>query len=344
MVAPVISHIFVNEKQRGLFNMKKNIAIAMGGYSSEYRISINSGNIVYKNLDRELYDPYRVHIMQNEWFVVAEDDTPYPINKSDFTVKIGDRTIVFDCVFNTIHGTPGEDGLLQAYLELVGIPQTSCDYYQAALTFNKRDLISVLKPYGIKTAVNYFLNKGDEIIPEEIVQKVGLPCFVKANKAGSSFGITKVKKAEDLEQATKIAFKEDDEIIIESFLDGTEVSVGVITHKGEILVLPVTEIVSENEFFDYEAKYLGKSEEITPARISEEQTQKVQDIAKLIYRRLKMKGFTRSEFIFHNNEPHFIEMNTTPGLSEASILPQQAEKAGISLKELFGEAIEAAVS
>lgn len=323
--------------------MKKRIAIAMGGYSSEYRISINSGNVVYKNLDRAIYEPYRVHIMQNEWFVVADDDTPYPINKSDFTVKIKDKKIQFDCVFNTIHGTPGENGLLQAYLDLVGIPQTSCGSYQAALTFNKRDLISVLKPYGIKTAVNYFLDKGDEVEINEIIAKVGLPCFVKANKAGSSFGVSKVKLAEDLEQAVKVALKEDDEVIIESFLDGTEVSVGVIMYKGKILALPVTEIVSENEFFDYEAKYLGKSEEITPARISKEQTKKVQDLSKLIYSKLKMKGFTRSEFIFHNNEPHFIEMNTTPGLSEASILPQQAVKAGISLPQLFGSAIEAAL-
>lgn len=336
------SHIFVNVKQAALFKMKKKIAIAMGGYSSEYRISINSGNMVYKHLDLSKYEPYRVHIMQHEWFVVADDDTPYPINKSNFTVKINDRTIAFDCVFNTIHGTPGENGLLQAYLNLIGIPQTSCDFYQSALTFNKRDLISVLRPYGIKTAVNYFLNKGDEINVEEIINKVGLPCFVKANKAGSSFGVTKVKKAEDLEQAVKFAFKEDDEVIIESFLDGTEVSVGVITYKGEILALPVTEIISENEFFDYEAKYLGKSQEITPARISEEQTKEVQEISKLIYSRLKMRGFTRSEFIFHNNEAHFIEMNTTPGLSEASILPQQAAKAGISLKDLYGSAIESA--
>lgn len=323
--------------------MKKKIAIAMGGFSSEYRISINSGNIVYKNLDRELYEPYRVHIMQNEWFVVTEDDTPYPINKSNFTVTINNKVITFDCVFNTIHGTPGENGLLQAYLELLNIPQTSCDHYQSALTFNKRDLISVLRPYGIKTATNYFLNKGDHIDADEIVEKVGLPCFVKANRAGSSFGVTKVKQKDEIMEAAKIAFTEDDEAIIESFLDGTEVSVGVITYKGEVLALPVTEIVPEGEFFDYEAKYLGKSQEITPARISEEDTKKVQEIAKMIYRKLKMKGFTRSEFIFHQGEPHFIEMNTTPGISQASILPQQAEKAGISLKELFGSAIEAAL-
>ncbi|HER41038.1 MAG TPA: D-alanine--D-alanine ligase, partial [Salinimicrobium catena] len=286
--------------------MKKNVAIAMGGYSSEYRISINSGNVVYKNLDREKYNPYRVHILQKEWFVIGENDEPYPINRSNFTVTIDGKLITFDCVFNTIHGTPGENGLLQAYLELLDIPQTSCDFYQSALTFNKRDLISVLKPYGIKTAVNYFLNKGDEVEPDEIVKKVGLPCFVKANKAGSSFGITKVKQKENIIRAVKFALKEDDEVIVESFLDGTEVSVGVIMHNGEVTALPVTEIVSENEFFDYEAKYLGKSQEITPARISEEQTKKVQEIAKLIYRKLKMKGFSRSEFIFHEGEPHFI--------------------------------------
>lgn len=316
----------------------------MGGYSSEYRISINSGNIVYKHLDRELYEPYRVHILQSEWFVVAEDDTPYPINKSNFTVKIDDKVIEFDCVFNTIHGTPGENGLLQAYLELIGIPQTSCDYYQSALTFNKRDLISVLRPYGIKAATNYFLNKDQEINTKEIVDKVGLPCFVKANRAGSSFGVTKVKTEEELIPAARTAFTEDDEAIIESFLDGTEVSVGVITYKGEVVALPVTEIVPDGEFFDYEAKYLGKSQEITPARISDEDTKKVQDIAVMIYRKLKMKGLSRSEFIFHNGEPHFIEMNTNPGISQASILPQQAEKAGISLKDLFGNTIEAALN
>lgn len=323
--------------------MKKNIAIAMGGFSNEYRISINSGNMVYKHLDRSKYNPYRVHILQKEWFVVAEDDTPYPINRSNFTVTINEQVISFDCVFNTVHGTPGENGLLQAYFELLNIPQTTCGFYQAALTFNKRDLISVLRPYGVLTAKNFLLNKGDSVKPEQVIEKLGLPCFVKANKAGSSFGVTKVKKQEELIPAIKVALKEDDEVIIESFLDGTEVSVGVIMYKGEVLALPVTEIVSENEFFDYEAKYLGQSQEITPARISEEQTLQVQEIAKYIYTRLKMKGFTRSEFIFHNNEPHFIEINTTPGLSAASILPQQAQAAGISLQDLYGSAIEASM-
>lgn len=299
--------------------------------------------MVYKHLDREKYNPYRVHILKKDWFVVADDDTPYPINRSNFTVTIDSKIITFDCVFNTVHGTPGENGLLQAYFELLQIPHTTCGFYQAALTFNKRDLISVLKPYKIKTAENYFLNKGDSINPKKIIDKLGLPCFVKANKAGSSFGITKVKREEEFIPAVKDALKEDDEVLIESFLDGTEVSVGVIQYNGEVLALPVTEIVSENEFFDYEAKYLGKSQEITPARLSPEQTEQVQEIAKRIYTKLKMKGFTRSEFIFHNNEPHFIEINTTPGLSAASILPQQAKAAGISLNDLYGSAIEAAL-
>lgn len=324
--------------------MKKNIAIAMGGYSSEFQISINSGNVVYKHLDRSKYNVYRVHILQREWFVVSDDGTSYPVNRSNFTVNMNGQTISFDCVFNIIHGTPGENGLLQAYLELLHIPQTSCDFYQAALTFNKRDLISVLKPYGIKTAENFYLDKGDEVNVEEIIEKVGLPCFVKANKAGSSFGVTKVKTQEEFPAAIRAALKEDDEIIIESFLDGTEVDVGVVMYKGEMLALPVTEIVPEGEFFDYAAKYLGKSQEITPARITEEQTAQVQEISKLIYKKLKLKGLTRTEFIFHNGEPYFLEVNTNPGLSEASIIPQQSLAAGISLQDLFGNAIEAALA
>jgi D-alanine-D-alanine ligase len=215
--------------------------------------------------------------------------------------------------------------------------------YQASLTFNKRDCLSVLKPYGIKTADSYYLNLGDVINEDAIIEKVGLPCFVKANKAGSSFGISKVHKKEDLQQAINIAFKEDDEIIIESFLDGTEVSVGVITYKGQTKVLPITEIVSENDFFDYEAKYLGKSQEITPARLTKTDQENVTRVAKKVYEVLKMKGFSRSEFIFKDGEPHLLEMNTVPGLTRESILPQQAAAAGISLNNLFDNAIEEAL-
>lgn len=321
----------------------KNIAIIMGGYSSEYKISLISGNVVYQNLDKTKYNAYRIHIFKQKWVYVDAAEQEFVIDKNDFSVTVNGQKIIFDCVFNAIHGTPGEDGLMQAYFELIGMPQTACDYYQAALTFNKRDLLSVLKPYGIKTAISYYLNLGDAIDLDKIVAKVGLPCFVKPNKAGSSFGISKVKTIDQLPLAIETAYKEDNEIIIESFLDGTEVSVGVINYQGVVTVLPITEIVSENDFFDYEAKYLGKSKEITPARISDEMTQKIGDIAKRAYEVLKMKGFSRSEFIIVNDEPHMLEMNTIPGMTNESLLPQQAAVAGISLNDLFANAVELAL-
>ncbi len=315
----------------------------MGGYSSEYQISLKSGNVVFETLDKESYNAYRIHIFKNKWVYVDENDNEFPIDKNDFSVMVNNSKINFDCVFNAIHGSPGEDGYMQAYFKLLNIPQTSCNMYQAALTFNKRDLLSTLKPYGIKTAESYYLNLGDAINEDAIITKVGLPCFVKANKAGSSFGISKVYKKEDLKAAIENSFKEDNEIIIEQFLEGTEVSVGVISYKGKITVLPITEIVSENDFFDYQAKYEGKSQEITPARISEDYKTKVETVAKKIYKVLGMAGFSRSEFIFKDDEPHLLEVNTVPGLTKESILPQQAEAAGISMADLFSNAIDEAM-
>ncbi|HZW62536.1 MAG TPA: D-alanine--D-alanine ligase [Flavobacteriaceae bacterium] len=322
--------------------MKKNIAIVMGGYSSEVEISLKSGNIVYSSLDTKKYNLYCVHILKNKW-VLVDNNQEYPINKADFSTEIDGKKIIFDCVFNAIHGTPGEDGKLIAYFELIGIPHTSAPSYQMALTFNKRDTLSVVKPYGIKTAVSFFLNEGDTIDEETILNTVGLPCFVKANRAGSSFGITKVYKKKELQHALQVAFKEDNEVIIESFLDGTEVSVGVISFKGQTKVLPITEIVSDNDFFDYKAKYLGESEEITPARLDKKTEEKVIEVARKVYDILRMKGFSRSEYIIVNGEPHLLEMNTVPGLTNESILPQQALHAGISLNELFDNAIEEAL-
>lgn len=316
----------------------------MGGYSSEYKISLTSGNVVYQNLDKTKFKGYRIHIFKEKWVYVDDNNAEFPIDKNDFSVTVSNEKITFDAVFNAIHGTPGEDGLMQAYFELLGIPQNSCDYYQAALTFNKRDLLSVLKPYGIKSATSYYLNLGDEIKQDEILEKVGLPCFVKPNKSGSSFGISKVKTKDELLFAIANAYKEDNEIIIESFLDGTEVSVGVINYKGEIVVLPITEIISENDFFDYEAKYLGKSQEITPARISEDIAEKIRTIAKKAYTILKMSGFSRSEFIIVNGEPFMLEMNTIPGLTTESLIPQQARAAGITLEDLFTNSIELALA
>jgi D-alanine-D-alanine ligase len=324
--------------------MKKNIAIVMGGFSSEVNISLTSGSVVYKHLDREKFTSFRVHILKEKWVALDDQENEYPIDKNNFSFLMDGKSIIFDCVFNAIHGNPGENGVLLAYFDLVGIKHTSAPYYQMALTFNKRDTLSIVKEYGVKTAVSVYLNKGDVIHTDEIIAKVGLPCFIKPNNAGSSYGISKAYSKEEILIGIEVAYKEDSAILIESFLDGTEVSVGVIEYKGETKVLPITEIVSENDFFDYQAKYEGKSHEITPARISSEEQLKVETIAKKVYKVLNMSGFSRSEYILVNGEPHFLEINTVPGLTEASILPQQAQAAGISLAELFESAIEAALN
>lgn len=323
--------------------MKKNIAIIMGGYSSEVEISLKSGAVVYQHLSKEKYNTYKVHILKNKWVLVDDNNQEYPINKHDFSAEIKDKKITFDCVFNAIHGNPGENGTILAYLELLEIKHTSAPFYQMALTFNKRDCLSVVKPYGIKTATSYYLDKGDEIKVDAIVKKVGLPCFVKPNNAGSSFGISKVKTKEEMIPAIEKAYKEDAQILIEAFLDGSEITIGVLNYNNEIKVLPMTEIVTKNDFFDYEAKYLGKSEEITPARISDEIHKKLEKTAIKVYKSLNMSGFTRSEFIIVNGEPHFLEMNTVPGLTTESIIPQQAAEAKISLQQLFDNAIEMAL-
>jgi D-alanine-D-alanine ligase len=300
--------------------------------------------VVYKYLDKEKYTAYKIHILNNKWVLVDSNNDEYPVNKHDFSVRVKNEVIFFDCVFNAIHGIPGENGAILAYFDLIGLKHTSAPFYQMALTSNKRDTLSVVKEYGISTAKSIYLNQGDFIDTNKIIAKVGLPCFVKPNNAGSSFGISKVHTEQELIPALETAYKEDSEILIESFLDGTEVSIGVIQYKGETIVLPITEIVSENDFFDYEAKYEGKSQEITPARISKTQEKKVTEIAKRVYNILNMSGFSRSEYIFVNDEPHFLEMNTVPGLTEASILPQQANCAGISLPDLFSNAIESALN
>ena len=322
--------------------MKQNIAIVMGGYSSEVNISLTSGNVVYKHLNKEKYNPYRVHILKDKWVALDADNKEYLINRSNFSFNLNGTPVIFDCVFNAIHGAPGENGTLLAYLKLINLKHTSAPFYQMALTFNKRDTLSVVKEYGVKTALSVYLNKGDVVDLDAIISKVGLPCFVKPNNAGSSYGISKAHTKAEMLPALEKAYKEDSEILIESFLDGPEVSVGVIQYKGETKVLPITEIVTENDFFDYEAKYEGKSQEITPARISDEEKIKVEEIAKKVYKILNMSGFSRSEYILVNGEPHFLEMNTVPGLTENSILPQQAKVAGISLEELFDNAIESA--
>ena len=324
-------------------NMKKNIAIIMGGYSSEIDISIKSGNVVYSHLSKEKFNAFRVLILKEKWVVLDAQEYEFPIDKNDFSFTQNNIKTTFDCVFNAIHGAPGENGQLLAYFNLINLKHTSAPFYQMALTFNKRDTLSAVKAYGIKTATSIYLNKGDKINLNHIITTVGLPCFIKPNNAGSSYGISKVYTKNEILPALEKAYKEDSEILIESFLEGTEVSVGIIQYRGETKVLPITEIVSENDFFDYEAKYEGKSQEITPARISLTQQAKLEKVAIKVYDILNISGFSRSEFIFVDSEPYFIEINTVPGLTEESILPQQAQVAGISLAELFESAIEAAL-
>ncbi|MBV1923459.1 MAG: D-alanine--D-alanine ligase [Flavobacteriaceae bacterium] len=315
--------------------IKKHVAVVMGGYSSEFEISIQSGSVVCELLDPQKYFIYPIHLLKDGWNHVTNDGGKFPVNKADFSFSNGNETIKPDVIFNTIHGTPGEDGYLQAYLSLIEIPQTSADFYQAALSFNKRDCLSVLKGFGVKCATSFYINQGENYSKEEIINTVGMPCFVKPNRAGSSFGISKVYKKEELDKAIHKAFEEDAEIIIETAIEGVEVSVGVFNKNDEIVVLPITEIVSENDYFDYEAKYLGKSDEITPARIPESEAEMVRKEIKRIYQLLNMTGVTRSEFIIQDGIPYFLEINTNPGISKESIIPKQVRASGLTLTEFF---------
>ena len=306
----------------------------MGGYTSEHDISLKSGAVVMAHIDKEVYDPYAVRIDKDAWLVEVDGNWK-PIDIADFSS--GD--LRFDAVFNAVHGTPGENGELQSYFDSLQIPYTGCAAEVSSLTYNKAKTLEYLAPHGIAMATRIVLSAGDTIDTQEIVAKVGLPCFVKANQAGSSFGVSKVYEENNLHAAIEVAHKEDSGVLIESFLQGTEVSIGVITCQGKVRVLAPTEIVTDEDFFDFSAKYEGKSEEITPARLTESQHQALRIEAEKVYTALGMKGMSRSDFIFVGNVPHFLEINTVPGLTEESLLPQQAKHAGISLRDLFGNAL-----
>lgn len=324
---------------------KKNVAVVMGGYSDEYKVSLKSGQLIFDSLDREVYNVYKVVILKEEWYFLDDNGHKSPINKADFSVNLNDGfQVKFDVCFNIIHGKPGENGELQAYWNTIGQKYTGCDFYQSALTFNKKDTLAVLSKYGIPSAKSIYLRHGEEINEAQIIEELGLPLFVKPNQSGSSLGISKVKEASELKSALDFAFAEDEEILIESFLDGMEVSVGVVDFNNETIVLGITEIVPFKEFFDYEAKYEGASEEITPARIDDETRKRVEEISKRAYEALGMSGFSRSEFIIMNGIPYMLEMNTNPGFSPASILPQQAKIYGISIKDLCGNEVEKALA
>lgn len=319
-----------------------NVAVVMGGYSEESVISLRSGQLILNNLDKSKYQPFEVHILLNEWYCLVEG-VKYPINKADFSFEKDNQTIKFEVAVNTIHGTPGEDGHMQAYWELVDLPYTGCTFYQSALTFNKRDTLSVLSKFNIPKANSIYITKGDTVDGNIIAAELGLPFFVKPNQSGSSLGVSMVTTLEDFQKALDFAFAEDNDILIESYLNGREVSVGVLKYQGETKVLGITEILSQNSFFDYEAKYLGKSEEITPARISQEIENRVIDTAKKVYESLGMSGFSRTDFIIMNDIPHFIEINTNPGLSPQSIFPQQAAYAKLEMGNLLENEISLAL-
>ena len=319
-----------------------NVAVVMGGYSDESVISLRSGQLILNNLDQSKYQIFEVHVLLEEWYCLV-DGVKYPINKADFSFTKDNQTTTFDVISNTIHGTPGEDGHMQSYWELLGIPYTGCGFYQSALTFNKRDTLSVLSKFDIPKAQSIYVSKGNSIDGKEVAAQLGLPFFVKPNQSGSSLGVSMVSTLDDFQKALDFAFAEDNDILIESYLNGREVSVGVMKYKGETKVMGITEILSQNAFFDYEAKYLGKSEEITPADLSEEIKNRVEETAKKVYEALGMSGFSRTDFIIMNDIPHFIEINTNPGLSPQSIFPQQAAFSKMAMSDLLDNEISLAL-
>lgn len=319
------------------------VAVVMGGYSGECVISLKSGQLILNKLDRDKYEVFEVHILTEGWFLVDKDNR-YELDRGNFSAKIQDRQIFFDVVVNTIHGTPGEDGLLQAYWKLIGIPFTGCDFYQSALTFNKRDTLSVLAKFEIPKADSVYVTKGETLDKNKIIQQLGLPIFIKANRSGSSLGVSKVKSEKDFDKALAAAFEVDDQVLIESFLEGREISVGVLKLNGKTTVLGYTEIIPENEFFDYQSKYSGKSQEITPADIDSQTQKNIDQISIKIYDLLDMTGFSRIDYMVNETIPYFIEINTNPGLSSQSIFPQQVDYKGLDFSDLLDSEIKLALS
>lgn len=322
--------------------MKLNVAILMGGYSSENSISEKSGKVVFENLNK-IFKCYNIYITNEEWYYRDSNNQKFKIDQDNFTI-VSHPKIRFDCVFNAIHGDPGENGKIQSYFESLNIPITGSDSSQSEITFDKIKCIDFLKNKGVKVAKSYTLKNNDSFDINEIIKKVGVPCFVKASNSGSSFGVYKAYKKSDLADSIKKAKKYDDNILIETFIEGREFSVGVVKYNNQIVVLPITEIITSNDFFDYQAKYEGKSNEITPAILENNLKTKLEQTAKKIYKTLKIKGLSRSEFILKDNEFYFLEINTVPGLSKESILPQQSVQAGIPIDKLFSSTIYEAMA
>ena len=326
--------------------MKKRIALVTGGLSGEAQISYKSAVTVGNNVDREKYDLYRIDINAEGWWYEPTEGERSKVNRDDFSVTDKGSKINFDVILLCIHGTPGEDGKLQGYFDMLHLPYTSCDAATSALTFNKRYTVAVAAFGGIHVAKSLHLFKHSPVAPEEILKQLSLPVFVKPNNGGSSIGMSKVNEAGELSAALTKAFKEDDQVLVEEFISGREFTIGVFKNKGEIKVLPITEIVTHNEFFDFEAKYQGKSEETTPALIDAGMKQQLESAAQRVYEVLNCRGVVRIDFIYNTStqQPYMLEVNTVPGQSEASVIPQQVRAMGMSLKDFYSAVIEQAIN
>ena len=322
--------------------MKKRIALVTGGYSGEAVISYKSAITIENNVDKEKWDCYKIDINPTGWFYETATGEKISVDKNDFSITIDNNKITFDAVLVGIHGTPGEDGKLQGYFDCLKIPYTSCDAATSALTFNKRYTVAVAAFAGLNVARSLHLFKNIPVTPQQILNELKLPLFIKPNNGGSSIGMSKVNKAEELQAALDKAFKEDTQVLVEEFIKGREFTIGVFKSKGNIIALPITEVISKKEFFDYEAKYHGASEEVTPAKVEERIADQIRSEAKKAYSVFNCHGVVRIDFIYNeaDGKPYMLEINTVPGQSEASIIPQQVKAMGWSLKEFYSALIE----
>ncbi len=327
--------------------MKKQIAFVTGGYSGEAVISYESAKTIEANVDRDKYDLYKIDIRKDGWFYNPSPSEYIPINKEDFTIDAHGKKIIFDAVLCGIHGTPGEDGKLQGYFDMIGLPYTACDVATSAITFNKRYTVALAAFSGIPVAKSLHYFKMDNPSVEEILQHISLPAFIKPNNGGSSIGMSKVTNADELPAAMAKAFKEDDQILIEEFISGTELTIGVFKKADQIIPLPITEIRSKTDFFDYKAKYTtGMADEITPAPISNHIKELIEKQAVKLYHIFNCKGVVRIDFIYHHTQDkaYMLEINTVPGQSANSLVPQQVRASGATLKEFYSALIESCLS
>ncbi len=322
--------------------MKRIIAIAAGGDTSEYEVSLRSAQGIYSFLDKERYTPYIVQMRGTDWHVQLEDGGLAPIDRNDFSFRLPDGSKVnFDFVYITIHGTPGEDGLLQGYLDMLHLPYSCCGVLPASLTYNKFACNQYLHAFGVRIADSLLLRQGQTITDDEVVQKIGLPCFIKPNLGGSSFGVTKVKTPAEIQPALAKAREESPETVIEAFMNGTEITCGCYKTRQRSVVLPITEVVSHHEYFDYDAKYCGDSDEITPARIPDELADRVKQLTSAIYDILGATGIIRVDYIItEGSKINLLEVNTTPGMTATSFIPQQVRAAGMTMQEVMTDIIE----